>query len=107
MVHNCGKRAKQHKHKDYRKNTKKYATKNRTRDIDQIHEDLKKPESFTKLPINEDLPGDGQFYCISCARYFESDKVMDQHKKTKSHKKRLKLALEDPHTQALAEEYAK
>lgn len=49
---------------------KKYRTKRRTRDIDQIVEDLEIPEKRIKLetqPVDLDLPGGGQFYCIHCA----------------------------------------
>jgi agmatine/peptidylarginine deiminase len=38
------------------------------RDLDEVH-DLKKllPEGQTiDLPINEDLPGLGQFHCVEC-----------------------------------------
>lgn len=51
---------------------KKYRTKRRTRDIDQIVEDLDrqvqcKQEEPTKPIIDLDLPGGGQFYCVHCA----------------------------------------
>ena len=67
-------------------------TKKRTRDIDQIYEEIK-PEKVdqTKSDMtkwDEDKPGLGQFYCIACARYFISPKAMEDHAKTKPHKKR-------------------
>lgn len=49
---------------------RKFKTKRRTRDIDQIVEDLEVPGKRAKLehqPIDLDLPGGGQFYCIQCA----------------------------------------
>jgi len=49
---------------------KKYRTKRRTRDIDQIVDDLTCPTTRSKLenqPLDLDLPGGGQNYCIPCA----------------------------------------
>ncbi|KAH7292797.1 hypothetical protein KP509_29G086200 [Ceratopteris richardii] len=60
---------------------------------------MKKP-----LPLNEDQPGMGQFYCLHCDRYFSSSAVMDEHFRTKRHKKRVKMMQGDaPHTQLDAE----
>lgn len=41
------------------------------KDFDQIHEDLlpEKAQSLMNQPIDEELPGLGQFYCIECCRY--------------------------------------
>jgi bud site selection protein 20 len=47
-------------------------TKHYSRDHDQIHDDMKKPEKFEELVVDETKPGAGQFYCVSCARFFES-----------------------------------
>ena len=52
-----------------------------------------KPEETEKLknqPIDEDLPGLGQYYCVTCARYFITEEAMTEHLKTKQHKKRFK-----------------
>ncbi len=56
-------------HKNVKDIKKKYRTKRRTKDIDQIHDDLK-PESAERLRNQEadlDLPGAGQHYCLQCA----------------------------------------
>lgn len=45
-------------------------TKHYLRDHDQINEDLKNPEKFKTLEVDEERPGSGQFYCISCSRFF-------------------------------------
>ena len=51
---------------------RKYRT-NYARDLDQIHEDIKKAKEISDETIlkiqewNEDLPGFGQYYCIPCA----------------------------------------
>ena len=36
----------------------------------------------------EDLPGLGKFYCIECAKWFESEYGMVKHRKGKNHKRR-------------------
>jgi bud site selection protein 20 len=75
-------------------------TRNKTKDIDQIIEDLK-PENLVKLevqPIDEDLPGLGQHYCIFCSRYFIDRHSLDAHVKSKEHKKRVKVTKELPYT---------
>ncbi|KAL3694908.1 hypothetical protein R1sor_008559 [Riccia sorocarpa] len=69
---------------------------------DLIHAELldeRKP-----LPLDEDLPGMGQYYCMHCDRYFTSANIRDDHFKTKLHKKRVKLMKgAAPHTQLDAE----
>ena len=41
--------------------------------------------------MQEDKPGLGQHYCVTCARYFISDQAIQVHYKTKEHKKRFKI----------------
>jgi bud site selection protein 20 len=69
-----------------------FKTKRRKRDVDQIYEEIK-PENVEKTVkeltvYDEDRPGLGQFYCLTCARYFMNNSVLEQHGKTKEHKKR-------------------
>lgn len=68
---------------------------------DAVYEDLQKPEDERKpLPIDEDLPGMGQFYCLHCDRYFANISIRDEHFQTKRHKKRVKqMQGPAPHTQ--------
>ncbi|CAG9332182.1 unnamed protein product [Blepharisma stoltei] len=78
------------------------------KDIDQVHHDLK-PEVAQKLisqPLDEDLPGQGQFYCIECARYFIDNTALLHHKKDKAHKKRVRELKEVPYSQEEAERCA-
>lgn len=59
--------------------------KRKHKDLDQIDEDLK-PEKAAKLshqPVDYDLPGDAQFYCIECSRYFVDAETLEKHRKTK------------------------
>jgi len=68
------------------------------RQLDQIqHIDLL-PDNREKLeaqPLNVDLPGLGQHYCVECAKYLESDVALKSHWKGKVHKRRCK-ELRDP-----------
>ncbi|KAL5475597.1 hypothetical protein EMCRGX_G025428 [Ephydatia muelleri] len=77
-------------HKESKDIKKKYRTRRRTKDLDQIHLDLM-PERATQLraqPVDNDLPGDGQHYCLHCARYFNGESTLQEHLKTKLHKRR-------------------
>ena len=98
MGHCQRRKANTAKHKQYGKNRR---TRNKTKDLDQIVEDLQ-PEKLLKFKnpeIDENLPGLGQFYCIFCARYFVNQKSLDDHYKTKEHKKRVKVVkTEKPYT---------
>ena len=68
----------------------KSKTRRRARDLDQIHadnQDDKHLTEFTKTKAPEDLPALGQWYCRSCARWFDSEKNFEAHQKSKKHKK--------------------
>ena len=78
------------------------STARRARDIDQIHDDLER--GGIKFEFDEDLPGGGQFYCVYCARHFISKPVLEEHTRTKAHKRRRKeLIMEAKYTQDEAE----
>ena len=75
-------------------------TKRRTKDIDEIVNDLK-PENIIKIQnqkLDEDLPGLGQFYCVFCARYFINGDSLKTHYKSKEHKKQIKRTKEPTYT---------
>lgn len=56
---------------------------------DLAYDTLQKTDSETKpLPVDEDLPGMGQYYSLHCDCYFANVTVRDEHFKTKRHKKR-------------------
>ncbi|KAL2992540.1 hypothetical protein AAZX31_10G052500 [Glycine max] len=56
---------------------------------DMVYAQLNKPDQERPpLPVDEDLPGMGQYYCLHCDRYFANITVRDEHFKTKRHKKR-------------------
>ncbi|XP_066154286.1 zinc finger protein 593 homolog [Euwallacea fornicatus] len=79
---------------------KKYRTKRRVKDLDQIDEDLKEENAKELLnqEIDFDKPGNAQFYCLHCARYFINSSALQEHFKTKVHKRRLKALQEEPYT---------
>jgi bud site selection protein 20 len=73
-------------------------TKHYLRDHDQIHDDLKNPQKYGVMEIDEAKPGSGQHYCIGCARYFESVETLKVHEGTKKHKRMVKKMLDKPYT---------
>uniref|UniRef100_UPI00398F7047 zinc finger protein 593 n=1 Tax=Pristiophorus japonicus TaxID=55135 RepID=UPI00398F7047 len=88
--------------------SKLWKTKRRTKDLDQIHEDMK-PENADRLlhqEIDSDATGSAQFYCLHCARYFMDQRSLKEHFKTKVHKRRLKQLSEAPYTQEEADRAA-
>ena len=81
-------------------------TKRRDRDVDQVFDDIKRAEALGPqvIPFDDDLPGCGQFYCVETARYFVDQKALDDHKKSRAYKRRVKeLKEETPFTQKDAE----
>lgn len=80
-------------------------TKRRTRDLDQVHADIRSAKHLSQhksAKPAEDRPGLGQFYCIECAKWFEGE-ILIQHRKGKNHKKRLRALRAEPYTQKEAE----
>lgn len=54
-------------HKGDKPLKEKYRTKRRTRDLDQIHGDMKQPEQLINQEVDLDKPGSAQHYCLHCA----------------------------------------
>ncbi|KAK1082596.1 hypothetical protein LTR33_003815 [Friedmanniomyces endolithicus] len=84
----------------------KSKTRRHTRDLDQVHADVHSKKHLqqyhdTKAP--EDLPGFGQWYCVECAKWFESETNLVQHGKGKPHKRRVRQLEEEPYSQKEAE----
>lgn len=94
------------KNKTFHKSKK---TKNYRKDIDQIFEDNQPDhiDKFMNQPLNENLPGFGQFYCITCARHFVNKTAIQAHLRTKDHKKQVKVLKETPYSIKESEEYGK
>ncbi|EGD72415.1 zinc finger protein [Salpingoeca rosetta] len=92
-------------HKNNKFFQKAMRTRRKTRDVDQIHDDLK-PKVLNKLAtqvVDYDLPGMGQFYCVHCARHFVDEFTLEAHRRSKVHKRRLKQLSETPYTQKEAD----
>lgn len=69
----------------------KSKTRRHTRDLDQIHADIHKEkhlDQYKSTKTAEELPGLGRFYCVECAKWFESELNMTAHTKGKPHKRR-------------------
>ncbi|KAJ8953072.1 hypothetical protein NQ318_013414 [Aromia moschata] len=103
---------------------KKYRTKRRTKDLDQaifvksicgacckndaapfstrdeIDEDITpgNAKQLLNQDVDLDKPGGAQFYCLHCARYFINNTALQDHFKTKVHKRRLKALELEPYT---------
>ncbi|CAO3682769.1 unnamed protein product [Umbelopsis ramanniana] len=88
-------------HHGIRDISRKFRTRAYTKDLNQIHEDLKEGniEKMKNQPIDADKTGLGQHYCVPCARYFPNDDTLQKHEKSKLHKRRVKKTLEEPYTQ--------
>ncbi|KAI7850688.1 hypothetical protein BDC45DRAFT_517551 [Circinella umbellata] len=92
-------------HKGIRDTYRKNRTRNYTRDLDQIHDDVKPEnvEKFKNQPLDPDKPGLGQNYCVECARHFITEDAFKEHIRGKLHKRRLKKLQDEPYTQAEAD----
>jgi bud site selection protein 20 len=89
----------------------------RTRHIDQVWEDARKPRlavtdgktfapvgTLAKVELDADVPGSGAHYCIPCGRHFQSAVALSDHERTKPHRRRVKvLQGARPHNQKDAE----
>nr|GLL36321.1 zinc finger protein 593 [Ipomoea trifida]GMD00658.1 zinc finger protein 593 [Ipomoea batatas]GMD39498.1 zinc finger protein 593 [Ipomoea batatas]GMD44529.1 zinc finger protein 593 [Ipomoea batatas]GME06594.1 zinc finger protein 593 [Ipomoea batatas] len=98
-------------HRSVKKRRYSHKTARRTKFLlkgdDAVYQELNKPEADAQtknMPVDEDLPGMGQYYCLHCDRYFANVTVRDEHFKTKKHRRRVKLMMGPaPHTQLDAE----
>lgn len=65
----------------------------------QIDDDLKnKSEELINQNVDLDKPGFAQFYCLHCAKYFIDNHSLEQHFRTKVHKRRLKALELEPYS---------
>ncbi|XP_070166202.1 zinc finger protein 593 homolog [Polyergus mexicanus] len=78
---------------------KGWRTKRRTKDLDEIDEDLKgNAKKLLNQEVDFDKPGAAQHYCIHCARYFINETALRTHFTTKVHKRRLKALELEPYS---------
>ncbi|KAJ7594759.1 hypothetical protein C8J56DRAFT_448270 [Mycena floridula] len=84
-------------------------TRVRQRDLDQIQLIDLDPKNRTLLeaqPLDFDLPGLAQHYCVECAKYYETDAALQSHWRSKVHKRRCKQLKEPAYTIEEAEQAA-
>jgi bud site selection protein 20 len=85
----------------------KKKTRRHTRDIDEVSADIQSERHLTAYQSTkhpEDLPALGAYYCVECAKWFESEYNMEGHRKGKGHKRRVKQIKEGAVSQREAEE---
>ena len=77
-----------------------------TRGLDQVYAD-KISKSHLQRHLKSFDPSDtaglAQFYCVDCAKHFESESNFFKHAKGKPHKRRVRQLREEPHSQKEAE----
>ena len=69
----------------------KSKTRRHTRDLDQVHADIHNPGHLAKYKdakLAEDLPALGEHYCVECAKWFEGEHNLVEHRRGKVHKRR-------------------
>lgn len=102
-------------HKGRKAFSRSCRTRNRARDLDQVHADLLQASSSSlSLDVKAEGPeseldevaGGGRHPCVHCARHFIDQTALDKHVASKLHKKRLRLLKERPYSQAEAESAA-
>jgi bud site selection protein 20 len=64
---------------------------------------LKDVGKLPKQILDADLPGMGQFYCLECGKHFINESTLNEHKRTKFHKKQVKRTQQEQYTQAEAD----
>ncbi|CAG0914501.1 unnamed protein product, partial [Notodromas monacha] len=99
------KRTQQHRSRSGGSAGKAFKTKRRKRDLDEIDEDLKpsKAKQLRNMPVDDDLPGGGQHYCVHCARHFVDEFTLQHHLRSKVHKRRMKALEIEPYSIAESE----
>lgn len=60
-------------------------------------------EELLNQEVDLDQAGFAQFYCIHCAKYYIDQRALDDHFKTKVHKRRMKALEDEPYTEKEAE----
>merc|ERR1739846_222511 len=87
---------------------KRWRTKRRTKDLDQIDTDLTvgKVEKFLNQTVDYDKTGLGQFYCVHCSKDFIDTNAFKAHIRSKPHKRRLHALKTEPYTVLEAERAA-
>lgn len=65
-------------------------TKTKTRDLDQIKEDIANSDKFVEILDATGEEKISHLYCIHCSRLFQSEEILAKHVNSKCHKQRVK-----------------
>ncbi|XP_058467497.1 zinc finger protein 593 homolog [Malaya genurostris] len=78
---------------------RRWRLRSRKKDLDEIDDDLKtNSEQLLNQDVDLDKPGFAQYYCIHCATYYINERALQDHFRTKVHKRRLKALEIEPYT---------
>ncbi|CAF2839374.1 unnamed protein product [Rotaria sp. Silwood2] len=101
-------RSKNKSHSGVDKKGKILKTKRKTKDLDEVQANMaaETARELLNQPIDYDVPGAGQHYCLYCARYFIDDHNLQHHLKSKVHKRRAKDLKTEAYTLKEAERAA-
>jgi bud site selection protein 20 len=76
----------------------------RDKDIDQIQDELERTGGEgPAFQYDDELPGGGQFYCKETGKHFIDAKALEDHKKSRAYKRRVKDLKEEKYTKETAE----
>jgi bud site selection protein 20 len=89
-----GRLARKRHHVCDKKVSKGQKAKNRSPDMDQIAAEVTAPPK--QIAFDADLPGGGQHYCVACSRHFIDALSLEEHSRSKLHKKRMKELARTP-----------
>ncbi|KAH9405248.1 F-actin-capping protein subunit alpha [Tyrophagus putrescentiae] len=80
------------------------------KDTDQILDEIKKgielPAQKRPYEMVDELPGNGEFFCVECDRFFVNEFTLKEHKRSKQHKQRVKELKVAPYSHKEAEQAA-
>jgi hypothetical protein len=62
--------------------------------------------STSTIPYDDELPGGGQYYCVETAKHFIDATALQDHKKTKFYKRRVKELQQQTHHTHITAEWA-
>lgn len=62
-----------------------------------------KSDELLNQEVDLEEAGFGQHYCVHCAKYYIDQRALDDHFKTKVHKRRMKALEDEPYTEKEAE----
>lgn len=89
-----GKKTCRKKHKSRYRTNKRLTSTYGTKHLDQIKDEIEKGNKQSSIQVEVE---NTTTYCTECDRHFLAEDILAAHKKTKVHKKRVKLLREEQH----------